>query len=191
MTHDTFTEQISLWLDNELSSVEIAELQTHLASCLTCQQTYQAMQRVDTLLHRASTLMISPKPGFIQRFETRLVQHQAANGGHLWLGLGVLLLGTVFLFVVGGIVVSALISTGINLFGVDTLYGWLADFIESANTVGVWLNLAGLFVKASFITMSQPLFWGYALLAVGMAWLWLRVIKSVYRPVPMNIELLI
>ena len=53
--------------------------------------------------------------------------------------------------------------------------------------------VAGDFVldEASFITMSQPLFWGYALLAAGMAWLWVRVIKSVYRPVPMNIELLI
>jgi hypothetical protein len=191
MVHDTFTEQISLWLDNELSQAEVAALQTHLAGCLTCQQAYQSMQRVDTLLRGASTLMVSPRPGFSQRFETHLVHHQAANGGHLWLGLGALLLGTLFLFVVVGIVVSPLISTGINLFGVETLYSGLAEFIESANTLGVWLNLIGLFVKACLITMMQPLFWGYVLLAVAMGWLWVRVLKLAYRPAPLNIELLI
>jgi hypothetical protein len=191
MTHDTFTEQISLWLDNELNQAEVAELQTHLAGCLTCQQAYQSMQRVDTLLRGASTVVVSPRPGFSQRFETRLAYHQAANGGRLWLGLGALLLGTLFLFVVVGIVVSPVVSMGINLFGVETLYRGLAEFIESANTLGVWLNLIGLFVKACLITMAQPLFWGYVLLAAAMGWLWVRVIKSVYRPAPLNIELLI
>lgn len=191
MSQDTFTEKISLWLDNELSPAEITELQAHLAGCVACQQTYRAMQQVDTLLRRASTMMVSASPGFSHRFETRLLYHQTTNGGHLWLGLAVLLLGTVFLFIIGGIMASALVSTGINLLGVDTLYSGLASFIESANLVRVWLNLIGLVVKACLLTMSQPLFWGYALLAAAMTWLWLRVLKSVYRPASVNLELLI
>ncbi|MBI1882312.1 MAG: zf-HC2 domain-containing protein [Chloroflexi bacterium] len=191
MTHDAFTEKITLWLDNELSDSEVAELQTHLADCLTCQHTYQAMQRVDTLLRGGSSVIIAPAPGFTARFETHLGRHPARNHGHLWLGFGVLLLGTLFLFVVSGIVVSTFVSAGTSLIDVATLYHWLADLIESTNTLGVWFNLVGLFVKVSLITMSQPLFWGYALVALGLTWMWLRLLKFVNRQAPTTVELLI
>jgi hypothetical protein len=191
MNHDTFTEKMLLWLDHELSAPEIDELQAHLANCLTCRQTYQALQHVETLLHSGCKMMMAPAPGFTTRFEARLAQHQVRNGGHLWLGFGVLLLGTLFLFIIGGIVVSALVSTGANLMDVAILYRGLAGLIESANMLGVWLNLAGLFVKASLITMSQPLFWGCAVVALGMVWLWLRLLNVVNRQVPATVELLI
>lgn len=190
-THDTFTEMIFLWLENELSDPEITKLQTHLSACPTCQHTYQTMQHVETLLHGGSKVLAAPVPGFTARFETRLAQHQARQGGHVWLGFGVLLLGTLFLFVVGGIVVSAFISSGVTLVGVGLLYNGLVDFIESTNTLGVWFNLAGLFIKASFITMSQPLFWGYALVAITMVWLWLRLLKLVNRQITTGVELLV
>jgi predicted anti-sigma-YlaC factor YlaD len=189
MTHDTFTEKISLWLDNELSAPEIEELQAHLADCPTCQHTYQALQRVDMLLRHGASMRVEPAPGFTTRFETRLAQHQARHNGHVWLGFGVLLVGTLFFFIIGGILLGTFVSAGVNLFGIDILYHGLAGFIVSANTIAVWLNLAGLFLKASLITMSQPLFWGCALVAAGMAWLWLRLLKLVNRPVA--VELLI
>ncbi len=191
MTHETFTEKISLWLDNELSAAEIAELQTHLSGCPTCQQTYQAMQHVDRLFHESASIIVAPTPGFPQRFEARLAQRYARNGGHLGLGLAVLLLGTLFLFVIGGVTISTFISAGMSMMGVSALYDWLAAFIESANLVGVWFNLTSLFVKACLITMSQPLFWGFAVVAIGMAWLWLRLLKSVYQRSAITIELFI
>jgi hypothetical protein len=189
MSHDTFTEQISLWLDNELSATEVAELQTHLAGCHTCQHTYQALQQVDTLLRSGSSVVVGPAPGFTVRFENRLAQQQARHNGHIWLGFGVLLVGTLILFIIGGIVLGTFVSAGINLDGIDLLYNGLAGLIVSANTLLVWVNLAGLFLKACLITMSQPLFWGCALIAAGMVWLWLRLLKLVNRPAA--VELLI
>jgi predicted anti-sigma-YlaC factor YlaD len=188
MANDTFTEKISFWLDNELSAAEAAELQAHLAGCHTCQRTYQALQQVDTLLRRGSSVVVGPAPGFTARFENRLAQ-QARHNGHIWLGFGVLFVGTLFLFIIGGIVLGTFITFGINLIGIDILYNGLAGLIVSANTLMVWVNLAGLFLKACLITMSQPLFWGCALVAAGMAWLWLRLLKLVNRPAA--VELLI
>jgi hypothetical protein len=124
-------------------------------------------------------MMVAPAAGFVERFETRLVQRRAHNGGHLWLGLGTLLLGTICLLVITGVMVSALVSAGLNTLGVSLLYHWLARFIESANFIEVWLNFGVVFLKACLITMRQPLFWVFAIVATGLAWLWLRVIKSV------------
>lgn len=191
MNHDIFTEKISLWLDNELSDSEEAELQVHLAGCPTCQHTYQALQRVDALLHGGASMMFAPAPGFTARFETRLAQHQARSNGHVWLGLGVLMLGTLLLFIVAGLVVSTYVSAGTHLIDVAILYHSLADLIRSANTLSVWFNLVGLFVKVSLITMSQPLFWGYALVALGLTWMWLRIMKFVNRQTSTIVELLI
>lgn len=191
MNHDTFTEKLSLWLENELSAPEITELQVHLAGCPTCQQTYQALQRVETLLRGGSKIMVGPAPGFTARFETRLAYHQVRNGRHLWWGFGVLLLGTIFLFIIGGVVVSTLVSSGAGWLDGAIFYSGLVGLIQLANSLGVWLNLATLFVKASLLTMSQPLFWGCALAALALAWLWLRVLKYINRPVPASVELLI
>lgn len=189
MSHDTFTEKISLWLDNELSHPDVAELQAHLADCPACQQTYQALQRVDALLRSQATIVVAPAPGFTVRFESRLAQQQARHNGHVWWGLGVLLVGTMFLFIIAGVVLGTYVSAGFNLVGIDILYKGLAGLIASANTLVAWLNLAGLFLKASLITMTQPLFWGCVLVAVGMAWIWLRLLKIVNRTV--TVELLI
>lgn len=189
MSHDTFTEKISLWLDNELSHPEVAELQAHLADCPACQHTYQALQRVDTLLRGGASVVVAPAAGFMARFESRLAQHQARHNGHIWWGLGVLFAGTMFLFIIAGIVLGSYVSAGVNLVGIDILYKGLAGLIASANTLAVWLNLAGLFLKASLITMTQPLFWGFALVAAGMAWVWLRLLKVANRPAA--VELLV
>lgn len=189
MAYDTFTEKISLWLDNELSAPEVAELQAHLVDCPACQHAFQALQQVDSLLRSGASVIVAPPPGFTTRFETRLAQQQAGHNGHVWLGLGVLFVGTLVLFVLGGIVVGTFVTAGVNLLGIDILYHGLAGLIVSANTLAVWLNLASLFLKASLITMSQPLFWGCALVAIGMAWLWLRLLKFVNRPA--TVELLI
>ncbi len=179
MKNDAFTEKISLLLDDELSAAETTELQAHLTDCHTCQQAYQAMQQVDTIFREGAKVMVTPAAGFVQRFETRLVQRRAHNGGHLWLGLGTLLLGTLSLSVITGLMVSAFISAGVNTMGVSLLYHWLARFIESANFVEVWLNFGVVFLKACLITMRQPLFWGFAVVATGLVWLWLRVIKLI------------
>jgi predicted anti-sigma-YlaC factor YlaD len=191
MKNDTFTEKISLWLDDELSRAETDALQAHLTECHTCQQAYQAMQRIDALFREGAREVAAPAVGFVERFETRLVQHRAYNGGHLWLGLGTLLLGTLSLLVITGVMVSVFVSAGINTLGVSLLYHWLARFIESANFIEVWLNFGFVFLKACLITMRQPLFWVFAAVATGLAWLWLRVIRSIAQRGAVTLRLFI
>lgn len=191
MTHDIFTEKISLWLDDELDPAERAELQAHLSGCPTCQQAYQAMQRVDHLFRDASTMLVVPQPGFAQRFETRLARQRAYQPKRIWWGMSVLALGTVLILLIAGVTVGAMVSAGVSMLGVPALYGWLAGFIETTNTLGVWFSLAGTFLKVCLRMMSQPLFWGVVALALGMIWVWLHLLQKIYRRTVVTVELLI
>jgi hypothetical protein len=191
MKHNSFIEKISLWLDNELSPAEVSELQTHLTTCLACRQTYQAMQRVHEFLHKASTFMVEPKPGFSARFEARLAQPPVRRW-HTWLGLVVLLISTLLLTTVGGAVVGlTLIGTGTTLLDMRTFYEWLGTLGEIVNQIRAYINLGGLFFKIAFIIMSQPLFWVYVVVAIGLIWLWVRVIQLAYRRTPLTIEIFV
>jgi anti-sigma factor RsiW len=190
--HDTFTEKLSLWLDGELNPVELAELQAHLAGCSACQHSYQALQRVDLLFRAASIELVGPRPGFSQRFEARLAQQQAAAlPRRVWWGVGVLLLGTLLLFIIAGLTVGTAVSAGLSMIGVPALYSWLDSFITASRTLGVWFNLAGTFLRACLATMSQPLFWGCAAAAAAMAGLWLRLLQKIYQRTVVTVELLI
>ncbi len=191
MTHDLFAEKISLWLDNELSLAERAELQAHLSGCPTCQHTFQAMQRVHTLFGQAAATLVVPPEGFTQRFETRLAGQRAYQPARVWWGMSVLLLGTLLLLLIGGVMVGVTVSAGIGMLGVPVLYGWLTEFIQAANILGVWLSLAGTFLRACLITMSQPPFWGGVALVLAMSWLWLRLLQKIYHRTVVTVELLI
>ena len=93
MAHDTFTEKLSLWLDNELGPAEVTQLQAHLNECAECSRVYQAMQRFDSMFRAAATHMVEPQTGFSARFEARLVQQQQAKRWQTWAGVAVLLVG--------------------------------------------------------------------------------------------------
>lgn len=192
MMKDTFTEKISLWLDDELSPVEVTELQTHLASCPACRQTYEAMQHVDRLLRTAAGVMVAPHPGFPQRFEARLARHHSPKPWQIWLTLGALLVGTLLFFgawgVVGGL---TLLSISASVLDVGLFYQWLVVFIESVDSLRVFLNLGALFLKASFITMQQPLFWGCLLVGVATTLLWVRAVQTLSRRAVSTIQLML
>lgn len=189
MKKDAFTEKLSLWLDNELSPTEVVELKAHLDSCPACRQAYQAMQRVDNLLRLAATTIAAPSPGFNQQFETRLAGYRPGRPWQIWLAIGGLLTGTLLfggaVAVVGGLAVVNLSGTGLEA---DWFYQWLAAGIESVTNLRVLINLGGLFLKATFITMGQPLFWLCVLMAISMAWLWVRVMQTVSRRATPTVE---
>ncbi len=179
MTKDNFTEKISLWLDNELSPTEVAELQAHLADCPVCHQTYQAMQQVDHLFRMVAKQMVAPSPGFTQRFETRLAGHRVAKPWQIWLTLGALLLGTLFLFGLAGLLGGlTLVSVSVSVINVGWFYQWLVTFMESVDTLCFFLNVGALFLKASFLTMQQPIFWGCLLIGIIITWLWARLMRA-------------
>lgn len=187
---DSYTKKISLWLDDELNPTEVTELKAHLADCSTCRQTYEAMRRVDSLLHTAAAVLVPPSSGFVERFETRLAGYQPGQLWRIRLALGGLLLGTLFIFsawaIVGGV---ALVGVSTALLDVGLLYHWLATFIESVDMLRVFLNLGALFVKAGYIIMKQPLFWMAGLVALILAGIWVRVIQLLSRRTSAAFEL--
>jgi anti-sigma factor RsiW len=187
---DPFTHKLSLWLDHELNPTEEAELWAHLPQCPVCQHHFQMMQQVDALLRDAALHVTAPAPGFVGRFEAQLARRHVQNKRRLWLGLAVLLLGTLFFIIVGGTVVAVSVQTGLSTVGVSLLYGWLVSLLESVQAVGVWVNLMETLVRVSLNTMSQPLFWVCAAAAIGLAGLWVRLLRQAYRRVSLTVEIL-
>ncbi len=187
---DTYTEKISLWFDETLNEAEAADLQTHLHQCPACQQTYQAMLRLHTFMRTAASHLAAPTPGFAARFETRLAQQHVQNLRQVWLGVVVLLIGTLFFLIAGGAIATMSLRTSLSMVGVNLLYGWLIELLQSVNTIGVWVNLLGTFMRVSLNTMRQPLFWVCAAAAAGLAGLWVHLLRSVYRRASATVEML-
>jgi hypothetical protein len=185
MSKDTFTEKVSLWLDDELSPNEVAELKMHLASCTSCSQLYQAMQQVDALLRAAAMTIVAPEPGFSHRFETHLArqqelaQYRPSQPWQIWLAVSGLLMGAFLIFgawaVIGGITLA---TTTTSLFDVGLLLQQLENFIDSAASARAFFNLGGLFLKVNVIVMRQPLFWVSILIAIAMSGLWFRILRN-------------
>lgn len=88
------TEQLSLALDRRLAPHEQAALREHLSLCTACRQEWESWQGISGRLEQAP--LIHPAPGFVQRFEKRLQQRQAARRGLL--GGVVLLTGSISLW---------------------------------------------------------------------------------------------
>ena len=192
MRHDSYTEQISLWLDNELSPAEASQLQAHLAQCPVCRQTQQAMVHIDEMFHQAASLMAAPLPGFGQRLEVRLAHYHPASRRRLLFGMSVLLLGTLALALLAGLLVGlVLYTTGSSLFDVALIVNGLENLFEFINAATAWFNFGSLFLKASLLTMSQPMFWVCALAVIAAGWLWLRVLNSLNRRPAATVKLLI
>lgn len=190
MNYDTFSEKLSLWLDNELNPAEVADLETHLARCTGCQQLYEQMRQVDHLFQTAAMEMITPAVGFSQRVEARLVYHRPASPWQMLLAMGSLALGT--LLFLGVVVASGLTSLDFSFATSGALlYQGVISLIDSVDNVRVGLNLITLFVKACVITMQQPIFWALALLTLGLSWLWLRVMKALSRREHLTAELIL
>jgi predicted anti-sigma-YlaC factor YlaD len=182
MQHDVFKEKVSLWLDNELNAGEVSELQQHLAQCPACQHAYQTIQQIHHLFRDASTSIATPAPGFTTRFEARLAGYSATKRWHMWAGLVTLLLGAVFLLTIGAAVVGlTLLGTGAAWFSTSSLYYALGLIGELVNQARLLTNLVGLGLKVALLTMNQPLFWVFVLVALGLAGFWVRLLRSVYR----------
>jgi predicted anti-sigma-YlaC factor YlaD len=84
---------MSLAQDGMLDRAQSEFLHKHIANCTQCRLTWKAMNEISRMFRTAP--MLEPEPGFIQRFEMRLVyreeQHRRAM---IWalLGIGVIAL---------------------------------------------------------------------------------------------------
>lgn len=181
MKNDNFTEKISLWLDNQLASADVAELKAHLADCEDCRETYQAMQQVDHLFRTAATRMAAPSPGFTERFESRLGQHRS-KAWQSWLAVSALGLGSVLIFGVWIVSEGLLWFVGdSSLLNAQVLYRGVNALIESFAGVQLVINLGSLSFKAMTIVMSQPLFWGLVFVAVMSIGAWVWIMQTLSR----------
>jgi predicted anti-sigma-YlaC factor YlaD len=187
MREDKYTARLSVWLDHELSPNEVVELKQHLQSCDNCQQNYQAMQQVDGLFRQAALQMVAPTAGFSQRFESRLNQHQTERR-QAWLAILALLLGAILLFIF--IISSSWGFMGMLSSDLPTLQQGQIQVIHLANTAHSWLNLLGVLVKASFIVMTQPLFWGLVIVSLIVTGLWGRLMQVLYQQQSLNSPML-
>lgn len=190
MNYDAFSEKISLWVDNELNPVEIADVEAHLATCRNCQQLYGQIRQMDQLFQMAAMEMVAPAAGFTQRFEAQLAYHHPVKRWQLLLALGSLAMGVLLFW--GVVAVSGLTLLD-STFAVNAgiLYEGVISLIDSADNLRVLLNLITLFLKACLITMQQPIFWGLALLTIGLSWLWLRVMKTLSQRGSFTAELIL
>ena len=192
MKHDTFTEKISLWLDNELNPTEVVELEAHLSDCAACRQTYEVMQHVHHVLRSAATRMVAPNPGFTQRFEGRLAHPRPARLWQVWLTIVVLFLGT-FSIVGFWLIGSGLTLVGFSSYVLDAglLNQWLYALLESVGDLRFVLNLGTLLLKASYLMMSQPLFWGGVISVVSLIAVWAWMMRTLFRRSPSSIQMLV
>lgn len=192
MAHDTFTEKLSLWLDNELGPAEVTQLQAHLNECAECSRVYQAMQRFDSMFRVAATHMVEPQTGFSARFEARLVQQQQAKRWQTWAGVAVLLVGSVamaMLLAIAGLLLLGLNPNSLNLW---LVYYWLGTLGEVVNQARACVNIGSALAWVIFITMKQPFFWGYVAVALMMTGLWAWIMRLTYqRHMPVTLQLFI
>jgi hypothetical protein len=135
-----YTEWMSLALDGILGPTETRLLHSHIASCASCADTWQAMQQVSSMLR--ATPMAEPQPGFVRRFETRLdYRAEQRRRTLVWMLLGI------------GAIVLALLALP-SLFGVLRLTGRLVlpyQIMAYARDVVNWLYLvADAFLEASW-----------------------------------------
>lgn len=182
MTQDKFTEQISSWLDGELSPAEVTELQTHLSRCATCQHTYQQFQAMDHWLRNAAAVMAMPAAGFSERFEARLAAYRPPQLWQLLLAVGALVIGAVF--VLGGWAIAGgltLVSVSTTVFNTSLLSQSLISFIESTDSLRFTAEMGLLVIRSSIITMQQPAFWGFMALAVVLALVWVWLLRQLMQ----------
>ncbi len=189
---DKYTEQISQWLDNELSASEVTELQGHMNGCQNCRHMYKSLLQVDNMLCKAAQVMVTPQAGFTQRFETRLIHYQPSKPWQIWLAVSSLLLGTLFFSgawaVAGGI---TLVTVSVSMLDAGLLYQLVTQIIKSVDSFFLALNFGALFMKAGFITMSEPLFWGSVVVVVALIGLWVRVMQTLVRRTGISIQMVL
>lgn len=190
MTEDKFTEKISLWLDDELDLTEQMHLRQHLAECADCRHTYERMKHVDRLLRHAALVMAAPRPDFSRRFEARLAAYHPQKMWHIWLTLAALMIGSLLFLAGWGIWGGlALVSYGSALLNTRLLTQSVFLFADTAENLRLYSGLGVLALRTSLITMQQPVFWGFVLIAAVAGGLWIRFMRQIVRRGPISARL--
>jgi predicted anti-sigma-YlaC factor YlaD len=179
---------MSLALDQSLTQGEARCLEEHLKRCPTCQEEWEAMQRVSQLFTNAP--LMGPPPGFADRVMQRLAQRQARRQR--------LLAGTALLVACLSLAALALPET---IRWLAVLWQVLTEpslLSHGAKLVAQLLSLAEsvggacwLVTTALFSSFNQLALLGYPLLVLALTALWIRLVagrRGEYRPVVNNVQ---
>ncbi len=189
MECDTYQEQMSLWLDDQLAKDEIRHIEVHVAYCTSCRTSLDALRRVDRLLDAAP--MIAPVPGFTERFQARLVARRRRN--RTWAGLLTLTIATLVLLLGATFILAA---SGLTLWGNLAIAGLLPQatslLLDVGKAMAAFLNLTWLIASALARGVRHPLFITYVAATTILIAVWTQIVTRhirAHRPVTSNLNL--
>ena len=169
---EEFMLLMSLSLDNLLDEEEAVRFETYLMAYPTLASHWQSWQR----LHQGFVAMppVEPPVGFVDRFETRLLQQERRR--RLWFGI---VIGGVTLLLWTGVIVG-LFSMGAYLF--VNQGSWLGALIHNLTyawvTLGQWLKTGwetvGIFAATP---QAKAVGAGYLLMATALLGGWLTFLR--------------
>jgi predicted anti-sigma-YlaC factor YlaD len=184
MECDTYQEQMSLWIDGQLTEDEIRHIETHAAACASCRTYLDALRRLDRLLSAAP--MIAPVPGFTERFQARLVTRRRRS--RTWAGLLTLTLATLVLLLGATAVLAA---SGLALWDNFAITGLTGLLLDLGKAMAVSLNLTWLILSALARVVRHPVFIAYFAATAILIAVWTQIITRHVRahsPVSANIS---
>lgn len=178
---------MSLALDKSLAQGEASCLEEHLRQCPTCQEEWEAMQRISRLFTDAP--LMGPPPGFADRVMQRLAQRQARRQrllagvallvACLSLGASALPETVRWLAMLWQVITEpSLLSHGAKL---------VAQLLDLAESLG---RACWLVTTALFSSLNQPALLGYSLFVLALTALWIRLVaghRGGYQPVINNV----
>lgn len=169
---EEFMLLMSLSLDNLLDEEEAARFETYVTAYPTLAIRWQSWQR----LHQGFVAMppVEPPAGFVERFETRLLQQERRR--RLWFGI---VIGGVTLLLWTGVIVG-LFSMGAYLF--VNQGSWLGALIQ--NLTYAWVAL-GQWLKTGWETVgifaatpqAKAVGVGYLFMAAALLGGWLTFLR--------------
>lgn len=172
MECNTYREQMSLWIDDQLNQDQIQRIEAHVAVCPACRATLDAFQQVDRLF--SSIPMMSPVPGFSARFQVRLAARRRRR--RTWAGLATLIVATLALL--GGTSILIALS-GLALWGSLTTSGMLTQMIslllDLGKAVAASLSLVWLILRALAQGLRHPVFIAYVVATAVLLVVWSQI----------------
>jgi predicted anti-sigma-YlaC factor YlaD len=188
MECDTYQEQISLWLDDQLTEDEIRQIEAHAATCASCRAAMDTLRRLDRLLD--ATPMIAPVPGFTERVQARLVTRRRRS--RTWAGILTLTVATLVLFIGA---TAMLAASGLTLWGNLAITGLLPQatglLLDLGKAVATFLNLTWLIASALARGVRHPVFIAYVAATTILIAVWTQIVTRhihAHRPVSANLN---
>ncbi len=162
MNHQPFRS----WLlsEDELSTEQSRLLQEHLRDCQACRQINLAWQELEAVIERSNQL--EPLPGFIDRWQIRLVEHQSHQQRlRGWYTIGATGLVVVSLLVMVLIQAWSLIQDPNpfvaawfdQLMGLASIYFSARNLVSSISLPGPVLTLAAMVLVLGLISFTSVL----------------------------------